>query len=116
MKTAAHGPCGVGRVNKWLFNEDTVDKVLEHLMTRGQTVAAAIDSARRSSSPRTSARRVHRKRFDANYPRFKAPSRVSSTAICRTRRPHRRLLGRGEGAHIASPSTCSTPGSTCARW
>lgn len=26
-------------VNKWLFNEDTVDKVLEHLMTRGQTVA-----------------------------------------------------------------------------
>src|SRR5262249_1523554 len=26
-------------VNKWLFNIDTVDKVLEHLMTRGQTVA-----------------------------------------------------------------------------
>ena len=26
-------------VNKWLFNKDTVDKVLEHLMTRGQTVA-----------------------------------------------------------------------------
>lgn len=26
-------------VNKWLFNEDTVDKVLEHLMTRGQKVA-----------------------------------------------------------------------------
>ena len=26
-------------VNKWLFNEDTVDKVLEHLMTRGLTVA-----------------------------------------------------------------------------
>ena len=25
-------------VNKWLFNEDTVDKVLEHLMTRGQRV------------------------------------------------------------------------------
>ena len=22
-------------VNKWLFNKDTVDKVLEHLMTRG---------------------------------------------------------------------------------
>ena len=28
-----------GAVNKWLFNEDTVDKVLEHLMTRGLTVA-----------------------------------------------------------------------------
>jgi type I restriction enzyme R subunit len=26
-------------VNKWLFNEDTVDKVLEHLMTHGQKVA-----------------------------------------------------------------------------
>ncbi len=26
-------------VNKWLFNKDTVDKVLEHLMTKGQTVA-----------------------------------------------------------------------------
>src|SRR2546427_8037747 len=26
-------------VNKWLFNKDTVDKVLEHLMTRGMTVA-----------------------------------------------------------------------------
>ncbi len=27
-------------VNRWLFNKDTVDKVLEHLMTRGVTVAA----------------------------------------------------------------------------
>jgi type I restriction enzyme R subunit len=26
-------------VNKWFFNEDTVDKVLKHLMTRGITVA-----------------------------------------------------------------------------
>src|SRR5215218_6161542 len=26
-------------VNKWLFNADTVDKVLAHLMTKGQTVA-----------------------------------------------------------------------------
>jgi type I restriction enzyme R subunit len=26
-------------VNRWLFNEDTVDRVLEHLMTRGQKVA-----------------------------------------------------------------------------
>jgi type I restriction enzyme R subunit len=28
-----------GAVNKWLFNADTVDKVLEHLMTHGQRVA-----------------------------------------------------------------------------
>ncbi len=26
-------------VNKWLFNKNTVDKVLEHLMTRGLAVA-----------------------------------------------------------------------------
>jgi type I restriction enzyme R subunit len=26
-------------VNKWLFNKDTVDKVLEHVMTRGLKVA-----------------------------------------------------------------------------
>lgn len=28
-------------VNKWLFKKDTVDKVLEHLMTHGQTVAGS---------------------------------------------------------------------------
>src|SRR5215471_15555159 len=28
-----------GAVNRWLFNKDTVDKVLEHLMTRGLKVA-----------------------------------------------------------------------------
>ena len=26
-------------MNRWLFNEDTVDKVLEHLMTKGMKVA-----------------------------------------------------------------------------
>lgn len=40
-------------VNKWLFNEDTVDKVLAHLMTRGQKWPAAIVSGKRSSSRRT---------------------------------------------------------------
>ena len=30
---------GAAEINKWLFNEDTVDKVLEHLMTRGVRVA-----------------------------------------------------------------------------
>jgi type I restriction enzyme R subunit len=29
----------VSPINKWLFNADTVDKVLEHLMTHGQKVA-----------------------------------------------------------------------------
>jgi type I site-specific restriction endonuclease len=30
-----------GAVNKWLFNQDTVDKVLEHLMTRSVKVAGS---------------------------------------------------------------------------
>ena len=30
---------GAEAVNKWLFNTDTVDKVLAHVMTRGQKVA-----------------------------------------------------------------------------
>ena len=39
-------------LNAWLFNEDTVDKVLAHLMTKGIASRAATGSARRSSSPR----------------------------------------------------------------
>ena len=46
-------------VNKWLFNKDTVDKVLEHLMTRGlRRSPAATGWARRSSSPRTRPMRI----------------------------------------------------------
>lgn len=41
-------------MNRWLFNEDTVDKVLEVLVAEGRTSAAAMCSARRSSSRRTS--------------------------------------------------------------
>ena len=49
-------------VNKWLFNEDTVDKVLEHLMTRGQKVAGGrptreVDHFREEPGPR----RIHRR-------------------------------------------------------
>jgi type I restriction enzyme R subunit len=31
---------GAGAINQWLFNEDTVDKVLERVMTRGEKVAS----------------------------------------------------------------------------
>jgi len=34
----------------WLFNKDTVDKALEHLMTRGQKVAGGDGSEKPSSS------------------------------------------------------------------
>ncbi|MGH3703926.1 MAG: DEAD/DEAH box helicase family protein [Agromyces sp.] len=58
-------------VNRWLFNEDTVDRVLAILMTEGRTVAAGdrlgktvvfaknIDHAR-----------FIQQRFDANYPEY----------------------------------------------
>ncbi len=56
-------------VNRWLFNQDTVDKVLEHLMTRGLKVAGGdrlgktIIFAKNNAHAEFIARR-----FDANYP------------------------------------------------
>jgi type I restriction enzyme R subunit len=59
-------------VNKWLFNEDTVDKVLEHLMTRGQTVAGGDRLGKTIVFAKNQAHAEFiAKRFDANYPRFK---------------------------------------------
>ena len=59
-------------VNRWLFNKDTVDKVLEHLMTRGQKVAGGdrlgktIIFAKNQQHAEFIA-----ERFDANYPHMK---------------------------------------------
>ena len=60
------------RVNKWLFNKDTVDKVLEHLMTHGQKVAGGdrlgktIIFAKNQDHAEFIA-----ERFNANYPHYK---------------------------------------------
>jgi type I restriction enzyme R subunit len=59
-------------VNKWLFNEDTVDKVLTHLMTRGLTVAGGD----RLGKTILFAKNQHHadfiaERFNANYPHHK---------------------------------------------
>ncbi len=59
-------------VNKWLFNKDTVDKVLEHLMTRGQKVGGGdrlgktIIFAKNQDHAEFIA-----ERFNANYPHYK---------------------------------------------
>ena len=59
-------------VNRWLFNQDTVDKVLAHLMTRGQKVAGGdrlgktIIFAKNHDHAQFIA-----DRFDANYPQYK---------------------------------------------
>jgi len=59
-------------VNQWLFNKDTVDKVLEHLMTRGLTVAGGD----RLGKTILFAKNQHHaefvaERFNANYPHHK---------------------------------------------
>ncbi len=59
-------------VNKWLFNKDTVDKVLEHLMTNGIKVAGGdrlgktIVFAKNNDHAEFIA-----KRFNDNYPHYK---------------------------------------------
>jgi type I restriction enzyme, R subunit len=59
-------------VNKWLFNDDTVDKVLEHLMTQGIKVA---DGDRLGKTIIFAKNHDHAQfiveRFDANYPHLK---------------------------------------------
>ncbi len=59
-------------LNKWLFNTDTVDKVLAHLMTKGQKVAGGdrlgktIVFAKNNDHAEFIA-----ERFNVNYPHFK---------------------------------------------
>ena len=61
-----------GALNKWLFNTDTVDKVLEHLMTRGEKVAGGdrlgktIVFAKNNDHADFIA-----ERFNVNYPHYK---------------------------------------------
>ncbi|MEQ1861398.1 MAG: DEAD/DEAH box helicase family protein [Chthoniobacteraceae bacterium] len=56
-------------VNKWLFNKDTVDKALAHLMTRGQKVAGGDRLAKTIIFAKNQAHAVFiAERFDVNYP------------------------------------------------
>lgn len=59
-------------VNKWLFNKDTVDKVLEHLMTHGLAVAGGdrIGKTIVFAKNNDHAEFIV-ERFDANYPHLK---------------------------------------------
>jgi type I restriction enzyme, R subunit len=59
-------------VNKWLFNEDTVDKVLEHLMTRGQKVDGGdlLGKTIIFAKNQDHAEFIEQ-RFNANYPHHK---------------------------------------------
>jgi len=59
-------------INKWLFNKDTVDKVLEHLMTRGLKVAGG---DRLGKTIIFAKNHEHAEfiadRFNVNYPHYK---------------------------------------------
>jgi type I restriction enzyme R subunit len=63
---------GAEAVNRWLFNADTVDKVLEHLMTRGQRVAGG---DRLGKTIVFAANQHHAEfvaeRFNRNYPQYR---------------------------------------------
>jgi type I restriction enzyme R subunit len=59
-------------VNKWLFNKDTVDKVLEHLMTRGLAVAGGDRIGKTIVFAKNQAHADFiAERFDINYPHLK---------------------------------------------
>lgn len=59
-------------VNKWLFNTDTVDKVLAHLMTRGMAVAGGDRLGKTILFAKNQAHADFiADRFNANYPHYK---------------------------------------------
>ncbi|HXI13236.1 MAG TPA: DEAD/DEAH box helicase family protein [Thermoanaerobaculia bacterium] len=61
-----------GAINKWLFNEDTVDKVLAHLMTRGIKVAGGDRLGKTIIFAKNHDHALYiAERFDANYPKYK---------------------------------------------
>jgi type I restriction enzyme, R subunit len=61
-----------GAINQWLMNEDTVDKVLAHLMTRGIRVAGGDRIGKTIIFAKNHKHALYiAERFDANYPHLK---------------------------------------------
>jgi type I restriction enzyme R subunit len=59
-------------LNQWLFNKDTVDKVLAHLMTRGLKVAGGDRLGKTILFAKNQAHAEFiAERFNVNYPHFK---------------------------------------------
>src|SRR5690606_31183562 len=89
-------------VNKWLFNRDTVDKVLAHLMTHGLKVEGGDRLGKTILFAKNQAHADFiAKCFDENFPNLRGHfARVRITHLpdgIRTK-PHRRLLQKGQGA------------------
>ena len=90
-------------VNKWLFNKDTVDKVLEHLMTRGQKVAGGDRLGKTIIFAKNQAHAEFiAERFDVNYPHYKGEfARVITFETAYAQSADRRLLEPDKAPHIA---------------
>ena len=84
-------------VNKWLFNKDTVDKVLAHLMTRGVTVAGGDRLGKTILFAKNQAPRgVHRRAFQRQLSALQGRVRPRHHLQDRVRaEPDRQLLEQG---------------------
>ena len=103
-------------VNKWLFNADTVDKVLETLMTRGQgrrwRPARQDDHLRQEQR----SRRVHRRAVRRELPRSRGTLRPGHHLRRDLRAvADRRLLDQDKAPHIAVSVDMLDTGSTFPR-
>jgi type I restriction enzyme, R subunit len=77
-------------LNKWLFNIDTVDKVLEVLMTKGQRVAGGDRLGKTIVFAKNNAHAEFiEQRFNANYPEYKGHfARVINDFSQKEKMPH----------------------------
>ena len=59
-------------INQWLFNEDTVDRVLKHLMTKGEKVASGDRIGKTIIFAKNNLHAEYiEERFNINYPQYK---------------------------------------------
>ncbi len=107
---------GAGGGQPWLFNEDTVDKVLAAPDDAGEKVAGGDRLGKTIIFAKNQAHAEFiAERFDANYPHYKGEfARVITFKVEYAQILDRRLL-RSRTSRRTSPSrsTCSTPASTC---
>jgi len=85
---------GADAINKWLFNKDTVDKVLAHLMLRGQKVSGGDRLGKTIIFAKNHDHAVFiQQRFDANYPHLKGQfARVIDFKTEYAQEPYRRFF------------------------
>jgi type I restriction enzyme R subunit len=92
-----------GAINQWLMNEDTVDKVLAHLMSRGIRVAGGDRLGKTIIFAKNHKHALFiAERFDANYPQFKGEfARVIDNQITYAQSLIEDFEKRAKAPHIA---------------